>query len=121
MFCDMCQHDSSFGVVPMTRTINIRGVDISVMYRGEVCVRCGAERYDEDIEAFIMQKAMDAYRDKKKIVPAETIRAYMDSNGLSAEEMAKRAGCAVAEILRAEKGALLDLAANDRLKKAISA
>ena len=45
----------------------------------------------------------------------------MRDNGLSAAEMAERAGCAVAEIVAATTGRLLDTKVDAQIKKAVGA
>jgi hypothetical protein len=121
MFCDACGRNSSFAVMNRTRTFNIKGMDIQVPYRTEICINCGEERYNDELEMSIMEKAITMYRDKQKMLPAEQIMGYMRRHEISAEEMAKRAGCAVGDILRAKKGRLVDVEADRKLKQVICA
>ena len=120
-FCDACGRVSSFASVNRTRNLNVRGMDIQVPYRAEVCISCGEERYDDDLEMLILEKATAMYRDKQHMLPADQIRGYMRRNKISAEEMAKRAGCAVGDIRRAEKGRLVDVEADKKLRSVICA
>lgn len=118
-FCDACGRNSSFAVVNRTRTINIRGMDIHIPYRAEVCIACGEERYNDELEMLILDKAASAYRDKQRMLPSEQIARYREKNHLSAEEMAARVGCAVGDILRAEKGRLVNVETDQKLKNVI--
>ena len=118
-FCDACGRNSSFAVVNRTRTINIRGMDIHIPYRAEVCIACGEERYNDELEMLILDKAASAYCDKQRMLPSEQIARYMEKNHLSAEEMAARVGCAVGDILRAEKGRLVNDETDQKLKNVI--
>jgi len=120
-FCDICGHISSFTRANLTRTLNVRGMDIQVPYRAEVCINCGEARYDDGLEMLILEKASAIYRDKQHMLPAERIRSYMLRNKISAVEMANRAGCAVEDILRAEKGRLVDVEADKKLRNVICA
>ena len=78
-FCDACGRNSSFAVVNRTRTVNIRGMDIHIPYRTEVCIACGEERYSEELEMLILDKAASIYRDKQRMLPSEQIARYMGS------------------------------------------
>ena len=118
-FCDACGRNSSFAVVNKTRTVNIRGMDIHIPYRAEVCIACGEERYNEELEMLILDKAASIYRDKQRMLPSEQIARYREKNHLSAEEMAARVGCAVGDILRAEKGRLVNVETDQKLKNII--
>ena len=118
-FCDACGRNSSFAVVNRTRTVNIRGMDIHSPYRTEVCIACGEERYSEELEMLILDKAASIYRDKQRMLPSEQIARYREKNHLSAEEMAARVGCAVGDILRAEKGRLVNVETDQKLKNVI--
>ena len=75
-FCDACGRNSSFAVVNRTRTVNIRGMDIHIPYRTEVCIACGEERYSEELEMLILDKAASIYRDKQRMLPSEQIARY---------------------------------------------
>ena len=118
-FCDACGRNSSFAVVNRTRTVNIRGMDIHIPYRTEVCIACGEERYSEELEMLILDKAASIYRDKQRMLPSEQIARYREKNHLSEEEMAARVGCAVGDILRAEKGRLVNVETDQKLKNVI--
>ena len=118
-FCDACGRNSSFAVVNRTRTVNIRGMDIHIPYRTEVCIACGEERYSEELEMLILDKAASIYRDKQRMLPSEQIARYREKNHLSAEEMAARVGCAVGDILRAERGRLVNVETDQKLKNVI--
>lgn len=118
-FCDACGRNSSFAVVNKTRTVNIRGMDIHIPYRTEVCIACGEERYNEELEMLILDKAASVYRDKQRMLPSEQIARYREKNHLSAEEMAARVGCAVGDILRAEKDRLVNVETDQKLKNFI--
>ena len=119
MFCDSCGRNAPCGVELRERTVSIRGTPIPVQYQAHICGMCGEEVYDEAIEAHIMDIARSAYRKKERMLPAERLRAYMRANGISNAEMAERAGCAVAEIVAATTGRLLDAKADAKLKKAV--
>lgn len=118
-FCDACGRNSSFAVMNKTRTVNIRGMDIHIPYRTEVCIACGEERYNEELEMLILDKATSIYRDKQRMLPSEQIARYREKNHLSAEEMAARVGCAVGDILRAEKDRLINVETDQKLKNFI--
>ena len=69
MFCDACGRNSSFAVMNRTRTFNIKGMDIQVPYRTEICINCGEERYNDELEMSIMEKAITMYRDSRRCSP----------------------------------------------------
>ena len=54
------------------------------------------------------------------MLPADRLRAYMKKNGLSADQMAAKAECAVGEIIAASRGVLLDPNADIKLKKVVN-
>ena len=119
MFCDACGRNVPCGVELRERIVSIRGTPIPVQYQAHICGMCGAEVYDEAIEARIMDIARSAYRKKEHMLPAARLRASMRANGISNAEMAERAGCAVAEMVAATTGRLLDAKADAKLKKVV--
>ena len=60
-------------------------------------------------------------RYKRFMLPSARLKAYMTKNGFTAEQMAEKTGCAVAEIIAASRGVLLDTGVDDKLKRAVSA
>ena len=118
-FCDACGRNSSFAVVNKTRSVNIRGMDIHIPYRAEVCIACGEERYDEELEMLILEKATSVYRDKQRMLPFDQIAQYRKKHNLTEKEMAARVGCAVEDILRAERGCLISTETDQKLKTII--
>lgn len=121
MFCDMCGHQTQGCTEIRSRKINIWGTDIPVRYNAMICDHCGSELYDEDTEAFIMRIAREQYREKRNMLPASRLKAYMKSHEITPEQMAQKAECAVAEVVAASRGVLLDPKVDTKLKKAISA
>ena len=120
-YCDECMSYVSVGQDTRTRTIIIRGTPILVQYKAMVCCRCGAEIFDGDQEISTMRRARSIYRQKKKMLPAASICAYMEKNHLSPEQMAVLAGCAENEIRTAAQGALLDTTTDSKIRRAIFA
>ena len=121
MLCDACGKNAPFGAELRERTVSIRGAPIPVQYKARICGFCGEEVFDAETESYIMDAARSKYRRKNKMMPAERLKAYMQEKGLSADEMAVRTGCAVAEIIAATTGRLLDAEADAKLKKALGA
>lgn len=121
MFCDNCLKDSRVGITNKVQEFTIRGTKVSVEYRARVCACCGVEVYDADLEASCIKKARQMYREKMKLLPGDKIRAYMNQNGLTAQQMAALADCAVSEILCACNDSMMDKKTSDKLRKAISA
>ena len=113
MFCDECGRNVLCSSEPRTRKISIHGVVIPVRYKANICGNCGAELYDEDVEDYVMRIAREQFRSKKNMLPADRLRAYMKKNGLSADQMAAKAECAVGEVL-------LDPNADIKLKKVVN-
>ena len=120
-FCDECMSYVPVGQDTRTKSVSIHGTVIPVQYRTIICGRCGTEIFDENREMSVMKKARILYRQKKKMLPASSICAYMEKNHLSPEQMAVLSGCAIEEILTAANGTLLDTIADEKIKKAISA
>lgn len=121
MFCDACGRDVPCGAELREREVSIHGVTIPVPYKAYICGSCGEEIFDEEAESNIMRIAQSRYRQKKNMLPANRLKVYMRDNGLSAAEMAERAGCAVAEIVAATTGRLLDTKVDAQIKKAVGA
>ena len=120
MFCDECGRTVLCSSEARTRKVCIHGVDIPVRYKARICGSCGAELYDEDVEDYVMRIAREQFRSKKNMLPADRLRAYMKKNGLSADQMAAKAECAVGEIIAASRGVLLDPNADIKLKKVVN-
>lgn len=121
MFCDSCGRNAPCGAELRERTVSIRGTPISVQYKANICGYCGEEIFDEETEARIMSTARSQYRSKKCMLPADRLKAYMRKNGISNAEMAERTGCAVAEIVAATTGRLLDTKVDAQIRKAVGA
>lgn len=119
MFCDYCGRDTPCASVLRDRAVTIHGVRIPIQYKTNICGCCGEEIFDEAVETKIMQIAQEQYRKKKSMLPAERLRKYMKENGLSPEEMAQKAECAVGEIIAASTGRLLDTNTDAKIKKAV--
>ncbi|MCG4528394.1 hypothetical protein [Intestinimonas massiliensis (ex Afouda et al. 2020)] len=119
MFCDYCGRDTPCASELRDRVVTIHGVRIPIQYKTHICGCCGEEVFDEAVETKIMQIAREQYRKKKSMLPAERLRKYMKENGLSAEQMAQKAECAVGEIIAASTGRLLDANADAKIKKAV--
>lgn len=117
MFCDYCGRDTPCASVLRDRAVTIHGVRIPIQYKTHICGCCGEEIFDEAVETKIMQIAQEQYRKKKSMLPAERLRKYMKENGLSPEEMAQKAECAVGEIIAASTGRLLDTNTDAKIKK----
>ena len=120
MFCDECRRTVMCSSEARTRKVCIHGVDIPVRYKARICGSCGAELYDDDVEDYVMRIAREQFRSKKNMLPADRLRAYMKKNGLSADQMAAKAECAVGEIIAASRRVLLDPNADIKLKKVVN-
>ena len=72
MYCDVCGRNSTFCHVIASRLVNVKGKNIPVTYRAEICAYCGGERYDDRKEVDILSRAMSAYLNKKESKVAKT-------------------------------------------------
>ena len=121
LFCDNCGRHTPGCSEIRSREVLIHGVSIPVRYKASICSHCGAELYDDEVEEYVMRIAREQFRSKRNMLPAARLKAYMTKNGLTAEQMAEKTGCAVAEIIAASRGVLLDTGVDDKLKRAVSA
>lgn len=120
-FCETCFKKNRYTTVDKNREITIRGMSVEVPYRARVCAVCGSELYDADVECDILQKARSLYRSRTHMTSAERVRSYMQRHQLTTEQMAERVGCAVKDIICAADDALLDRAADAKIRDFISA
>ncbi|MFR1480262.1 MAG: hypothetical protein ACLSB9_33620 [Hydrogeniiclostridium mannosilyticum] len=85
--------------------MTIHGVRIPPV-QTHICGCCGEEIFDEAVETKSCRLPRSS-TEKEEYAPAERLRKYMKENGLSPEEMAQKAECAVGEIIAASTGRLL--------------
>ena len=121
MFCEKCMRKTANGYKQKERTVSIRGISISVPYKAPICADCGTELYSERVELKILETARGKYRDRTRMLPVEILHKYMVQHHLSVDQMAELAGCAVNDIIAADKGALLDKAIDRKIRKVVSA
>lgn len=121
LFCDKCGRHTPGCLEIRSRNVLIYGTSIPVRYKASICSHCGAELYDDEVEEYVMRIAREQFRARRNMLPADRIKAYMTKNGLTAEQMAERTGCAIAEVIAASMGVLLDTSADDKLKRVVSA
>lgn len=121
MFCDRCMRETAYGYQQAERNVFIHGMSIRVQYKAPVCACCGAELYSDRVELKILETARAKYRAKSRMLPVEIVQEYMKQHNLSVDQMANLAGCAINDIIAADKGTLLDKAIDRKIRKAISA
>lgn len=51
MYCDICKKEVTTHVQDLTDTFNVKGIPITAIIKIRVCNECGAEVWDEQLEA----------------------------------------------------------------------
>ena len=64
-YCDKCQDICEVNEKDITKTFNVKGVDITATIHTLVCTKCNEEVYDEDIEKQNEKIVFDEYEKMK--------------------------------------------------------
>lgn len=116
-YCDSCNNRVLGLNRESKRTIPVKGVNVTVKYKGLFCERCGSELYDDNVEFEIYQAAIEKYRQSKNLLqPAEIAGALKQ---MTAEELAARAGCAVREIIGLSHGGIQSIETDRKLRSVL--
>lgn len=90
----------------------------SIRARIPICPQCGAELFDEEIEAENQRKLYEKYRRKHGLLLPEEIRAIREKYGLSQKSFSRLLGFGEVTIHRYESGSIQDKAHDMIIRKA---
>ncbi|RMI13591.1 MAG: hypothetical protein D6681_05785 [Calditrichaeota bacterium] len=107
-FCPVCGTDGSVSQAKTEKTVNIRGVEISVEVEVKRCSSCGEEFTSLSNTFDLINRAREIYRKKFNIPSPEDIRLFMKKHRFSLRDMEKLTGIAFKTIDRYLKGAIPD-------------
>lgn len=113
--CYECGNEET-KVITKNETLLVRGEDIEIESQIRVCVNCGNEIVDEELENDNLKRAYADYRKKFDVIEPEKIREIREKYGISQRSLGKILGWGEITIHRYETGAVPDLTHNKILK-----
>ena len=102
-FCSTCGEFTSSSIQNTTETFHVRGIDITITSPARICENCGEIIFDEVLDDEKLKLVYRTYREQKRLLQPEEIRAIRERRKLTQEEFSKVLGFDVA---RYENGSL---------------
>lgn len=65
MYCDICKKEVETHIQNLTDTFNVKGISITTTIKIRICNECGAEVWDEQLEAQNEKIVYDKYNELK--------------------------------------------------------
>ncbi len=107
-FCPNCGSENSITIIDKEKTIEIKGIPVTVNYKVKHCSNCGIDFKSLDETFDLINQARQQYRIMFNIPSPEKIREFMDKYHFSLRDMEKLTGIAFKTIDRYLKGAIPD-------------
>ena len=107
-FCPNCGSEDSITIIDKEKTIEIKGIPVTVNYKVKHCSNCGIDFKSLDETFDLINQARQQYRIMFNIPSPEKIREFMDKYHFSLRDMEKLTGIAFKTIDRYLKGAIPD-------------
>jgi len=115
-FCPPCGMMTGRRIQARKETLNVRGVPIEVDADVAVCVACGQDVADMDLDDMTLERAYAIYRQRFNILSPIQIREIRERSGLSQRGFGRLLGWGDVTVHRYETGALPDMAHNALLE-----
>ncbi|NMA69149.1 MAG: DUF4065 domain-containing protein [Desulfitobacterium sp.] len=104
-YCDICQCEQETQVISKKESLPVRGEEIETVSDVRVCLFCGNELFDEELDTKNLERVYRAYRSKHNLLSPLEIREIRKSIG-SGRTVATLLGWSQATIVRYEGGAI---------------
>ena len=114
-YCEVCGREVETKIITRKEIYNVCGEDIEVDARVMVCVECGEELFNEELDSATLINAYNEYRRRHKLLLPEEIRKIREQYGLSQRSFSKLLNWGDKTICRYENGAVQDRAHNSLL------
>lgn len=113
--CPKCGAVSETIVEKRTESYPVKGDPISILANVRVCLACGQDVYDRDLDSQNLQLAYDEFRQKHHVISPAEICSMRQNYGLSQRGLGTLLGWGEVTIHRYENGSLPDDAHNQVL------
>lgn len=117
--CGMCERETQHEFIRTTEVVYVRGESIEVKVEYHKCAECGEEFLDLNSPYDHLAEAYRIYRERKRMLQPEDIRAFRKRYGLTQGELARLLGWGETTLTRYEKGALQSESHNTALRLAM--
>lgn len=118
--CGYCEAEREFRSEDRVETYTVRGLKLEFPVQVEVCIECGHDLYDENMDQDLVLLAYAAYRSQKGLLQPDEIVAIRNRYALSQKSLAALLGMSEATINRYENGGLQDYTHDSALRLAAS-
>ncbi|MFA6866753.1 MAG: type II toxin-antitoxin system MqsA family antitoxin [Clostridia bacterium] len=115
-YCEKCENLQNVTVEKMTRTFNVKGVNIKASIYIYKCVTCGEEVWDEENEKKNEKIVFSAYRLKMHLLQPEEIKKIRKMYNLSQSLFSKLLGFGAKTITRYENGSIQDISHDNLIR-----
>ncbi len=114
-YCEVCEKEVETKIITRKEVFKVCGEDIEVDAQVMVCVECGEELFNEELDSATLINAYNEYRRRHKLLLPEEIGKIREQYGLSQRSFAKLLNWGDKTICRYENGAVQDRAHNSLL------
>ncbi|MBQ7926145.1 MAG: DUF4065 domain-containing protein [Lachnospiraceae bacterium] len=114
-YCEECGREVETKIVSRQETYMVCGETVEVNAQIKVCVNCGEDFYDEELDEITLLKAYNIYRQRHKLLLPEEIKEIREQYKLSQRSFAKLLNWGDKTIHRYENGSIQDKAHNSLL------
>ncbi|BAE86295.1 type II TA system antitoxin MqsA family protein [Desulfitobacterium hafniense] len=113
-YCDICQCEQETQVISKKESLPVRGEDIETVSDIRVCLICGNELFDEELDTKNLERVYQAYRNKHNLLSPLEIKQIRESIG-SGRTVATLLGWSQATFVRYEGGAIPSASHHEQL------
>jgi putative zinc finger/helix-turn-helix YgiT family protein len=114
-YCDACDKDVPTRVEERTEVLPVIGEPTEVLSVIRICLECGEDICDDELDTATLRKAYDIYRQRHNLIMPEQLKQLRELYGLSQRSLAALLGWGEVTVHRYENGSLPDEAHNQLL------
>lgn len=112
VFCTHCDSEKEYYIKNITKTFNVKGVNVKTTIKEAYCVDCNKKLFVYEVEKDNQRKVYDEYKKKQGLLTSFEIIQIREKYGLSQRQLAKIIRCGEKNIARYENGAIQDQTIN---------
>lgn len=113
MYCMNCGEHTDTEIRAFPESYAVRGEEITVDSCVRICLSCGCEMFDEDLDGANLKRAFDKYRAKHDLLTTHDIMMIRQRYGMSQEGFAYILGMEPGKIKSLERGSLPTVCENN--------
>lgn len=116
-YCDVCSAERDCRIVQRDETYPVKGELITVGAEVMVCVECGTDLFNAELDERNLELAFQEYRRRKGLLGRDDIVGIRGKYGLSQRSLATLLGWSPATVARYEMGALPSVPHNEQIRR----